>query len=120
MNYDDDETAADIRREARRDAKRDPISLDQVLDLALEVVELHPDDPIVDEEITIYSSGLVCCSVCAPAGMDREVVERRVNVAAPTGISSRWRVSDEDFNTGHPNPTPCEQDSTRLHYLLNC
>lgn len=91
---------------------------------ALEVITLHPDDTIIDKEVTIYAAGLaaglVSCSVCVPAGMDREIVERRVNIADPTGIPSRWRISDESFKSGESNPTPCNQDSTRLHYLLNC
>lgn len=121
MNYDDDETAADVRREARRDAKRNPIDLEAVVDLAANVsAELDEAESIIAGEIEIYSYGLVSCSVCVPAGMDRELIERQVNKALPTGISTNWRISNEGFNTGEPNPAQCNDDSTKLHYLLNC
>lgn len=77
------------------------------------------DTPAADE-VAVYSTGLVCCSVCVPAGMDREIVERRVNAATPSGIPSHWRIADEPFSSGKASPTPCNTDSTRLHYLLTC
>lgn len=72
-------------------------------------------------DVVIYGSGLVACSVCAPAEMDPLKVEERVNQIHPTGIVSPWSVSsDEHFNSGQPNPCECEKESGRLHYLMEC
>lgn len=68
----------------------------------------------------IYARGLVACSVCAPASLDRERVEFETNFINPTGITSRWTIADEAFNDGTPNPIQCLHDPTRLHYLLTC
>ena len=72
------------------------------------------------EQVKIYSSGLVACSVCAPKAMPRKEIEFQVNQQSPTGISSQWEVSSEAFRTGQSNPTVCEKDDCRLHYLLHC
>ena len=72
-------------------------------------------------DVQVYANGIVCCSVCAPEGMPVELIEEEVNLNNPTGISSPWRVSDDEaFATGEPHPHPCEQVPGRLHYLLNC
>jgi len=75
-----------------------------------------------DERIyCINSPGLVCLSVCAPKTVTPEQIETFVNDEHPTGISSPWAISDDDFADGHPNPCPCDQQpESRLHYLLNC
>jgi len=71
--------------------------------------------------VEVYRSGLAHCSVCAPKSMSREDVERYTNMNLPTGISSKWMIStDPKFATGDPNPTACERDSTRMHYLMEC
>jgi hypothetical protein len=72
-------------------------------------------------DISIYNNGVCHCSVCVPAGMEREVVETEVNAAHPTGISSSWSISkDETFAGGQPNPCPCDDDPQRMHYLMEC
>jgi hypothetical protein len=49
------------------------------------------------------------------------MVEAEVNRTHPTGISSPWRLSEnETFKGGENNPCVCEHDQTRLHWLLNC
>jgi hypothetical protein len=79
-----------------------------------------------DELVTVYSQGLVYASVCAPADMDPNELERIVNMQAPTGVGSPWRISSESFADGTPNPAPCahadgaEGDDERRHWLLSC
>ncbi len=69
----------------------------------------------------IYSSGVVCASVCAPKEMPVTEIEEDVNLQLPTGIDSKWKISkDATFKTGEKNPHECEKDEKKLHYLLNC
>lgn len=71
--------------------------------------------------VTVYSMGVVCCSVCAPADMDGDAVAAEVNRAHPSGTESGWSVSqDETFRTGQPNPCACEADPSRRHWLMDC
>jgi hypothetical protein len=69
--------------------------------------------------VDIYSTGLCYVSVCTDIA-DREAIEAEVNKQHPTGIESQWHIADEPFGSGLPNPTPCTDDETRLHYLLSC
>ena len=71
-------------------------------------------------EVMIYSAGLCMCSVCAPKDMPVDQVELQTNAQLPTGISSRWSLHDEAFAGGEPNPSPCNHDPGRLHYLMSC
>jgi hypothetical protein len=71
-------------------------------------------------DIEIYAKGLVHCSVCAPAGMSREVVEARVSAANPTGLDHGWTVHEEPFRDGSANPHPCEDKPNHLHWLMVC
>lgn len=74
-----------------------------------------------EERIYIGSPGIVALSVCAPKDVARERVEEWANTESPTGISSRWAISDDAFADGSANPCPCDlTPETRLHYLLNC
>jgi len=74
-----------------------------------------------DDRVFVYTMGLCHCSVCAPAGMEREVLESLINEEHPTEISSQWTVSKEEtFSGGQKNPSPCDQDPARLHYLMEC
>lgn len=72
--------------------------------------------------VIIYANGLCCCSVCAPIKYTAEMVEQEVNKINPTGIDSKWFVSkDKEFNSGQPNPCPCnDPGSGRQHWLMNC
>lgn len=71
--------------------------------------------------VEAYAVGIVCASVCAPRDLPIEQVEDDVNRQHPTGISSRWKLSEDDhFATGQTNPCPCEKDPERQHWLLNC
>jgi hypothetical protein len=70
--------------------------------------------------IEIYSTGIVHSSVCVKKGITIYEIETTVNNLLPTGISSKWKVSTEDFADGTPNPSPCETDKDRQHYLMVC
>ena len=71
--------------------------------------------------VEVYSVGLVCASACAPTDVSREEIEREVNAQHPTGVSSRWRISEETtFATGEPMPSPCNHGAERQHWLLSC
>lgn len=71
--------------------------------------------------IDIYAKGLVTISVCAPADMAHEEIERLANLEYPTGIESRWTISDEaTFADGSPHPGICEGNENSRHYLLHC
>jgi hypothetical protein len=79
----------------------------------------RPADP--DNEVWVYATGVLTCSVCAPGGMEREVVERQVNHKNPTGISAKWQISDQThFRTGETMPCDCPDATGRKHWLLHC
>ncbi len=75
----------------------------------------------MEDELEVYSLGIVHCSVCTNI-KDPERVEMLVNMRCPTGTSSNWKISEEPkFHTGHTNPCPCEQKpKTHKHYLMVC
>jgi hypothetical protein len=70
--------------------------------------------------VRVYGHGLVCASVCAESSLTKEQIESEVNKQIPTGIDSRWRVSEERFRTGEPNGFPCSDGGGRAHWLLTC
>lgn len=70
--------------------------------------------------VHVYTFGLCHCSVCAPSGMSREDVEDAANVAHPTGLDHGWAISKDPFKGGEANPSPCNTDKTRMHYLMVC
>lgn len=73
------------------------------------------------DEVTVYNWGLVALSACAPKEMPVEEVAKFVNASHPTGIESRWEKSNSPtFSGGEPNPSPCNTDPERLHWLFNC
>lgn len=70
-----------------------------------------------ENEIWVYSNGIVCCSVCSP--FDVEETTERLNLKNPTGVGN-WSLSEEDFRDGVSNPCSCPDDDNRKHYLFNC
>ena len=71
--------------------------------------------------VMVYSWGLVSLSACAPKGLPVEEVTRAVNTSHPTGIESKWEISDEkEFSGGQPLPCQCEADADKVHYLFHC
>lgn len=81
------------------------------------------EDRVTDmplEDVRVYVHGLVYASVCAAADVPAEKVAATVNVTHPTGIAPQWHIASEPFADGSPNPNPCEQDGSRVHWLLSC
>lgn len=75
----------------------------------------------MDEDIIIYSTGLVHCSVCALAKLPIEDVLQHVNLRNPTGLDHGWVLDDKGiFADGAPNPCVCNTHIDRKHYLLSC
>lgn len=72
-------------------------------------------------DIDVYAYGICHSSVCVPATMPREEVERLMNSRHPTGIRSCWAISDSPhFSDGLTNPCPCSQEPHRQHWLMVC
>ncbi len=73
-----------------------------------------------NKEFEAYSVGICCMSVCS--SLQPGEIVRRANQEYPTGISSRWEISEnKTFADGTPMPCPCENNpETHKHYLLNC
>lgn len=72
-------------------------------------------------EFTPYAVGLMCASVCT--SLSDEEATARLNRERPTGISSAWEVSDDEFfaDGTSPNPCPChDAPETHRHLLFNC
>lgn len=82
--------------------------------------ELSDESKQALKEVVVYASGMLFCSACAPAGMPADEVEDAVNAQNPTGIASRWKVADEPFADGAPNPPPCNDGPLKTHWLLSC
>lgn len=73
-----------------------------------------------NDAVVVYATGLLCCSVCAPATMERDAVELAVNAAHPCGIEQGWLISnDPTFKDGTPIPATCNADPARRHWLLD-
>ena len=70
----------------------------------------------VDGDFYILNVGLVGAVICTSL----PIVEatNRLNSASPTGIGSRWALSDEE--EGHPNHAPCPDNPKNTHYAFNC
>jgi len=73
-------------------------------------------------DVKVYALGIVSASACAPESMPAADVAGRVNALYPTGLDGcPWFLStDETFKGGEPNPSPCEREPGRIHYLLHC
>lgn len=102
---------------------------DDIEDRLVKLLETAAEMPVgrmplptdIDNEVWVYAVGILSCSVCAPGGMDRDVVARQVNAKTPTGISSKWRISeDTHFVTGETMPCTCQDAPDRKHWLLAC
>lgn len=58
-------------------------------------------------------------SVCT--NVERDKVAEVTNIMEPTGIRSKWVLSeDEKFASGEKNPSPCPDGNDCIHYLLHC
>lgn len=77
--------------------------------------------PLPESEMEgLYHLGSSICAmaICAPDDMPREKIEEICNRHSPTGISSRWKISDEP--EAKPNPRPCPSSKMRQHWGLTC
>ncbi len=70
------------------------------------------------DKFEVYGIGIVCASVCS--NLSKDETSKRLNREHPTGISSQWRLSGDNFGDGGKNPHTCEQDADCKHYLFNC
>lgn len=71
--------------------------------------------------IVPYAVGMCCASACAPKSASPAQVAAAVNFVRPTGIESRWVISEDlTFEGGEPAPCPCNTDPERQHWLLEC
>ncbi len=62
-------------------------------------------------------------SVCVEKELSTKQIELLANTISPTGVRSKWTISnDKTFKDGiSSNPCACDQHrKTRLHYLLIC
>ncbi len=76
-------------------------------------------NPKSEEFFEAYSIGICYASVCSNKTPE-EVVEE-MNVWHPSGVSSKWELSeDETFASGEPNPNQCADREDCKHYLLVC
>lgn len=67
---------------------------------------------------TLGHQGLVSWAICTNLPLDEAVAH--ANRLGPTGISSRWQLSEDKFPDGKDNPHICPDHSENKHYLLNC
>ena len=72
------------------------------------------------KKIEIYSVGIVCASVCAETGTPIKEITSELNASHPTGIRSKWKLSENNFQDGKSNPCECNEYKNRKHYLFNC
>lgn len=70
------------------------------------------------EFFTLGTAGLVSWAICTDLPLKEALVH--ANMINPTGISSKWQLSDEKFPDGKKNPHVCPDNSKRKHYLLEC
>jgi hypothetical protein len=59
---------------------------------------------------TVYAEPLVL-RVCLPIGAQREMVLSTINKLRPTRAREGWTIMQD--------PTPCDADGTRQHWLLS-
>ena len=64
-----------------------------------------------------YSVGLCYASVCTRLSDDEATA--RLNALRPTGVGP-WRIADEAFADGSPNPSPCHDTPDHRHVLFTC
>ena len=76
---------------------------------------------VTAQRITVYTVGLVYCSVCCEADATDAEIVAHANLMHPTGLSHGWGIAEAPtFATGEPNPSPCNTADGRKHVLLSC
>lgn len=77
--------------------------------------------PRAEYDFAAYAIGPIFASACVRTTITDEEATELMNAAHPTGISSHWRISDEDFANGPKNGCPCpDYPRTHRHLLFNC
>lgn len=64
----------------------------------------------------VYKTGVCFASVCTDD--DDGVMLATVNATHPSGTAGGWKLTDEVFADGTPNPAPCNIDPARRHVLV--
>ncbi len=67
---------------------------------------------------TLGSRALVVWAICTNLPMDEAIAH--ANMQSPTGISSKWQLSEDKFPGGTANPHDCPDKPGHKHYLLEC
>lgn len=73
---------------------------------------------MMNPDFQVYAVGLVYASVCT--SLDDTEATRMLNVMHPTGVESQWRIANERFKGGEPNPSPCADSPKHRHILFSC
>lgn len=73
---------------------------------------------ISESTFTVYSMGLCMASVCTSLSVEEAAA--RLNIQEPAGGTLEWRLADEPFRTGEPNPCPCNDGGGNRHMLFEC
>lgn len=73
-----------------------------------------------DTTFTVISYGMVCASVCT--SLTNEEAAARLNEEVPTGIKSKWDISEDTHFAGgkHTNPCACPDFPGNRHILFKC
>lgn len=96
----------------------DDVRPDDILRALNEVKDEAKTPEPVEKVFDIYSFGLFYMSVCtnmSPA--EAELHARKNN---PSGTQNGWRIAQEAFQSGEPNPCPCARHPDRIHILFQC
>ncbi|GAI76435.1 unnamed protein product [marine sediment metagenome] len=67
---------------------------------------------------TLGHQGLVAWAICTSLPLDEAIAH--ANSIGPTGISSKWALSEDKFPDGKDNPHNCPDIPGHKHYLLEC
>jgi hypothetical protein len=72
----------------------------------------------MSDRVNIFVCDQHAVAVCAPAGMQREVVQIRVNQAqSPDCVPRLWWIAELQHIA---YPCECDHDANRNHWLLRC
>jgi len=71
-------------------------------------------------DFVAYSVGAVAASVCTSLSVEDATV--RLNEQHPTGISSKWSLSEDKYFADkiHENGCQCPDYPENKHYLFTC
>lgn len=64
--------------------------------------------------LIVIRHGFLQCQVCVPKILSHLDIEKQTNAQNPTGIDSKWRISEE------AGRIQCEQNPDNVHMILEC